>query len=131
MVFLSLLFGFALGGSLSYVFWRLAVYWQTKYETLSQEARQRETAFVDEVCKARQIRPIGQSPVPIPAELPTLTQEQREILTDRLNERIEAGLMTASDAHLVLEQAITGQKTQAEIDRDLWMGRGSVLDDFA
>lgn len=110
-------------------------FWRAEYQTLAREARQREKQLFDQMLVLKGFRATSEPTTPQPAapRMATLSPEDLEIIDDRINERVEAGIMTPSEGWMLSDAARTGAKTTAEVDRILFQrGRqqfpGSVAD---
>jgi len=95
-------------------------FWRDQYRTLAIEAREREKHLFDQLLLVKGFRTTTE-PVAPPshgvARQPALDAEDLEIIDSRINERIEAGILTASEGHLWANQIRDGSLTPAQIDR--------------
>lgn len=110
-------------------------YWRDQYQTLVQEARQREKALFDEMLRLKGVQPMSKSTLPQPAikHQPALDSEDLEIIDSRINERVEAGIMRPSEGMMLATQIRDGSLKPGELDRILWKRQqtefpGSVAD---
>ena len=111
-------------------------FWRDQYQTLANEARQREQQLFDQLLKSKGFRtttePLTAQPHGVPRQ-PALSPDDLAIIDDRINERIEAGVITPSEGYMWAGQVRDGSKTPADIDRMLWQRQsqdygGSVAD---
>lgn len=97
-------------------------FWRNEYQTRDREAREREKALFDEMLRLKGVAPLSQSTLPPPAitRKPALDADDLEIIDSRINERVEAGIMTPSEGWMLADQVRTGTKTPKEADAILW-----------
>lgn len=122
-------------GSCAWLLIKDRKYWRDQYQARDQEAKAREQHLFDQLLKVKGFRTTTESLTPAPAitRQPALDAEDLEIIDSRINERVEAGIMTPSEGFMLAGQVRNGAKTPAEIDRILWQRQqsqypGSVAD---
>lgn len=110
-------------------------YWRDQYHALAQEAREREKRLFDQLLLVKGFRTTAEPLTPPPAitRKPVLDSEDLEIIDSKINERVEAGIITSSEGWRLADQARNGSKTTADIERILWNRQrndypGSVAD---
>lgn len=95
-------------------------YWRDQYQTVVQEARKREQQLFDQLLKSKGFRTTAEPLTPQPHGVrhqPALDAEDLEIIDSRINERIEAGVIRASEGHLWANRIRDGSLTPAQLDR--------------
>lgn len=97
-------------------------YWRDQYQALAQEAREREKGLFDQLLLVKGFRTTAEPVTPPPAitRKPALDADDLEIIDSRINERVEAGVMTPTEGWMLAEQARNGAKTTKDIDAILW-----------
>lgn len=97
-------------------------FWRTEYRTRDTDARLREQQLFDQLLRVKGFRPASEplTPPPAIAKAPALDPDDLDIIDSRINERVEAGIMTPSEGWMLAEQARSGAKTTKEIDAILW-----------
>jgi hypothetical protein len=101
--------------------WKDRDYWRGQYQKLNEESRERERWFADQLLAVKGYRPVGDASKPTPARsiAPALSDEDAEILNDRIRERFEAGLIGAGEAEQLFADAKFGRVKMSEVDRIL------------
>lgn len=97
-------------------------FWRNEYRTRDREGRDRERQLFDQMLLLKGFRSTSAPTMPQPsiAKSSALSPEDLEIIDDRINERVEAGIMTPSEGWILADQVRNGTKTTAEADRLLW-----------
>lgn len=90
-------------------------------------SREREEYLFDRVLQAKQIRPVALKDKELPKPQVFVSSEEIAELTDRLNERVEAGIMSEIDANAALSDVRSGRKTQAQVDMNIWQAQSTKL----
>ena len=110
-------------------------FWRNEYRARDQEARQREQHLFDQMLRIKGFRATSEptTPQPAVARAPVLDSEDLAIIDDRINERVEAGIVTPSEGYLWASQIRNGNLKPAELDRIFWKRQqnqfpGSVAD---
>lgn len=110
-------------------------YWQEQYQTRDREAREIERHLSDQLLRRSGLRATTEpnAPQPAIARSPSLSAEDLAIVDDRINERVEAGIMRPSEGFMLAKQLRDGVVTTAQVDRILWQRQqkdlnGSVAD---
>jgi len=110
-------------------------YWRDQYQQRDQEARAREQHLFDQLLRLKGFRATIEPNMPQSAiaHAPALDAEELAIIDDRINERVEAGVLTASEGHLWANQLRQGSLTPSQIERMLFSRQrnefpGSVAD---
>lgn len=118
-----------------FLLWKDRDYWRSQYQTLDRESRERERHIFDQQLLKSGLRPVGDNlkPVKAASAYPVLGEGDIEILTDKVNERVEHNIITYGEATQLISDAMYGKKTTAEVDRVLWERQqasllGSVVD---
>lgn len=107
-------------GAIVWLLVRDRKYWRDQYQTVVQEAREREQHLFDQLLRVKGFRATSEPNMPQPHGVmrqPALDSEELEIIDSRINERIEAGIVTASEGHLWANQLRDGSLTPAQLDR--------------
>lgn len=96
-------------------------FWRAEYQTRDKEGRERERQLFDQMLVLKGFRATSapMTPQPAIARAPVLDSEEMEIIDARINERVEAGIMTPTEGWMLADQARNGAKSIAEIDRIL------------
>ncbi len=97
-------------------------FWRDQFQALAQEARVREQNLFDQMLRLKGLRPTSEPTTPQPAiaRALVLDSDDLDIIDARINEHVEAGIMTPSEGWMLADQVRTGTKTTAEVDRILW-----------
>ena len=110
-------------------------FWRNEYQSRNREAKEREQHLFDQMLRIKGMRALSESnvPQPHPAVQRRLDAEEIEIIEDRINERIAAGIMKPSVGHSWIGDLRNGTVTPAQMDRVLWQSSqkdypGSVAD---
>src|SRR5262245_14434832 len=111
-------------------------FWRNEYRARDQEARQREQHLFDQLLVRTGNRATTEPAAPQSHGAPrqhALDAEELEIIDSRINERVEAGVITANDGHMWARQLRNGSITPAQMERMLWNTQknefpGSVAD---
>jgi hypothetical protein len=119
-----------------YRLWRDCEYWRAQYQALDQKAREREQHLFDQMLKIKGFREVGsnlQPTKPAASAYPVVSEDDMEVLVDRVNERIEHNMITGGEAQILIQDVKYGKKTMAEVDKILWKRQqeaytGSVQD---
>lgn len=110
-------------------------FWRNEYQARDREGRQREQQLFDQLLRVKGFRTTSEPTTPQPAiaRQPALDAEDLEIIDSRINERVEAGIMTPSEGWMLATQVREGKMKTADLDRVLWKRQqtefpGSIAD---
>lgn len=97
-------------------------FWREQYQTRDREGKERDRALFDEMLRLKGIQPISKPATPPPAirRQSVLDSDDLEIIDSKINERVEAGIMTPSEGWMLADQVRTGAKTTKDIESILW-----------
>lgn len=110
-------------------------FWRNEYQTRDREGREREQHLFDQLLRVKGFRATSEpnAPQPAIARRPALDAEDLEIIDSRINERVEAGIMTPSEGWMLASDVRAGKVKTADADRILWQRQknefpGSIAD---
>lgn len=133
----SFIFLFALSGIGLFLLAKDRQFWQSQYQELLKTSRQREEALFDSLLKSKGVKPLAAAkPKEVEVETRTfIDPEDFADYEDRLQERVEVGLMSEEHKQQLTTYARTGYQTKEELDRSLWQNparkyEGSEADVF-
>lgn len=104
-------------------------YWRGQYQKLDTESREREHWLYDQLLASRSFRTVGKplEPTGQRSSVPVISEDDTEIMADRISERIELGMMTAGEGQMLLNDVRFGKRTAGELDRILWQRQSANL----
>lgn len=95
--------------------------WRTLHNDLLASSRQREQELFDSLLKSKGIKPLVAKPKVEEVESRTVFEpEDFADYEDRLQERVEYGVMTEEHKRQMLVEARMGHRTKEQLDLDLW-----------
>lgn len=104
-------------------------YWRSQYQKLDETSRERERWLYDQLLAVRGFRTVGKplEPTGQRSSVPAISEDDAEVMADKISERVEVGLMTAGEGQMLLNDAKFGKRTMGEIERILWQRQSQNL----
>ena len=97
-------------------------FWQAQYQELLKTSRQHHDLLFDRLLQSKGVKPLT-APKVKEVEVETRTQIDPEDFAeyeDRLQERVEYGLISEAHKREMMIEARMGHRTKEQIDMDLW-----------
>ena len=110
--------------------------WRVLYFELDQKSRERERQLLDQLLLKAGARSVGSSLQPVKPSVspyPVVGDDDMDILSDRINEHVEAGLLGFGEAAQLARDVQYGERTREQVDKILFAKQkelyaGSVAD---